>query len=72
MLLRKFIGGFSPAGNLIPAEEFALGSGKFMLVPGSHPDHFVQFYEEDAFLVESVAAYIGAGPGAGEGAAQTI
>jgi PAS domain S-box-containing protein len=30
--------------------------------------HFVQFYEEEGFLVDSVAAFIGAGLGAGEGA----
>lgn len=29
-------------------------------------DHFVQFYETDAFLVESVSEFIGAGLGAGE------
>lgn len=31
-------------------------------------EHFVQFYDEDAVLVNSVAAFIGAGVGAGEGA----
>jgi two-component system, cell cycle sensor histidine kinase and response regulator CckA len=30
--------------------------------------HFVQFYEDDALLLDSVAAFIGAGLGAGEGA----
>src|SRR4051812_455851 len=31
-------------------------------------EHFVQFYENDAFLVESVGTFIGAGLGAGNGA----
>ncbi|MDB6125198.1 MAG: putative two-component sensor histidine kinase protein [Pedosphaera sp.] len=31
-------------------------------------EHFVQFYEDDAFLVESVGAFVGAGLGAGNGA----
>ncbi len=31
-------------------------------------DHFVQFYEHDDFLIESVATFIGAGLGAGDGA----
>ena len=31
-------------------------------------EHFVQFYEDDAFLVESVGTFIGAGLGAGNGA----
>src|SRR4051812_49391346 len=34
----------------------------------SHGEHFVQFYEKDEFLVESVGAYVGAGLGSGEGA----
>ena len=34
---------------------------------GHHPDgHVVQFYETDAFLIDSVCGYIGAGLGAGE------
>jgi PAS domain S-box-containing protein len=33
-----------------------------------HTEHFVQFYETDAFLVKSVASFIGAGLGAGDGA----
>jgi PAS domain S-box-containing protein len=42
--------------------------------PASHwsdmgeSEHFVQFYEDDAFLVESVGEFIGAGLGAGHGA----
>jgi len=31
-------------------------------------DHFVQFYEDDGFLIESVGAFIGGGLGAGDGA----
>jgi PAS domain S-box-containing protein len=31
-------------------------------------DHFVQFYEQDDFLLQSVGTFIGAGLGAGEGA----
>ncbi|HET7626126.1 MAG TPA: MEDS domain-containing protein, partial [Verrucomicrobiae bacterium] len=31
-------------------------------------EHFVQFYETDAFLVKSVASFIGAGLGSGDGA----
>jgi PAS domain S-box-containing protein len=33
---------------------------------GSAGDHFVQFYESDAFLVESVCTFVGAGLGSGE------
>ena len=29
-------------------------------------DHFVQFYESDDFLVESISTFIGGGLGAGE------
>src|SRR4051812_40851891 len=31
-------------------------------------EHFVQFYESDSFLVNSVAEFIGAGLGTGDGA----
>ena len=34
----------------------------------SAPEHFVQFYEDEKFLFESVATFIGTGLGAGEGA----
>src|ERR1041385_2775351 len=37
--------------------------------PGSWSfEHFVQFYESDSFLVQSVARFLGAALGAGEGA----
>src|SRR4051794_9427725 len=35
----------------------------------SETEHFVQFYENDAFLVEAVSGFIGAGLKAGEGCA---
>ena len=31
-------------------------------------EHFVQFYEDDEYLIESVAAFVGGGLGAGDGA----
>jgi len=33
-----------------------------------HPEHFVQFYESDNFLVECLGTFIGGGLGAGDGA----
>ncbi len=35
--------------------------------PTSNPDHFVQSYENEEWLVKSVAAFLGSGLGAGEG-----
>jgi PAS domain S-box-containing protein len=44
------------------------GNGAAAEYAHSCGEHFVQFYDKDEFLVESVGAYVGAGLGAGEGA----
>lgn len=46
--------------------ELDVPAGKSL--PDPNPNHFVQFYEDDDFLVQSVASFIGASLGSGEAA----
>jgi PAS domain S-box-containing protein len=53
--------------GIVPTESSAVAAGvAFARKIAVDPDHVVQFYDDDAFLIESVTRFVGAALGAGD------